>query len=88
MQASLLQVERAVTVEPIRAEMVVQLLSLFKDNVGTARPGSSKDASATALQLHSSTVEVVAVEVLHRLQHAQVEAVEAVLVRYGLLLTK
>jgi hypothetical protein len=65
--------------------MAVQLVNLPKVNVGTARPGNSKVASAVALPLGSSTVAPVVAVVPPQQQHAQVVVAEAVAARCGLL---
>jgi hypothetical protein len=67
-----------------QAEMAVQLVSPLKVNVGTAQPGNSKPALATAQQLLSSTVAPVVAAVPPQQGHAQAAAAEAVAARCGL----
>jgi hypothetical protein len=64
MPALHLSVEKVETVVLTVVEIPVQLLSLFKVNVGTARPGNSKVASAMAQQRQPSTAAAAVVVVL------------------------
>jgi hypothetical protein len=84
MQASRLLVVPAVPVVLTRAEMPAQLLSPFKVNVGTAQPGNSKVASATAQQRQPSTAAAAVVVVPPQQQHALVAVAAAEQVLSGL----